>query len=97
MAKMFEFELVFALPVSAADASSLLDRLFEAGLDDAVIGTGSPGVIAIALERQGDDADSTILAAAEQCRGALPDGTLLREVRPGLICLAEFAEKQSFA
>ncbi|SFP14729.1 hypothetical protein SAMN04488056_12423 [Cohaesibacter marisflavi] len=93
MAEEFEFELVFALPEGEHDAFALSDAVFEAGFEDALVGTGHAGVLGVELETEGDDAESAILEAARTLIRALPAGTILREVRPDLVSLVDVAEK----
>ena len=93
MAEEFEFELVFALPEGEHDAFALSDAVFEAGFEDALVGTGRAGLLGVELEAEGDDAESVILASARALVKALPPGTVLREVRPDLVTLADVAEK----
>ena len=64
MAEEFEFELVFALPDGEHDAFALSDAVFEAGFEDALVGTGNAGLLGVELELEGDEAESTILEAA---------------------------------
>ena len=42
MTEEFEFDLIFALPRKDLDQDAILDALFEAGCDDAVVGLGAP-------------------------------------------------------
>jgi len=93
MAEEFEFELVFALPEGDHDAFGLSDAVFEAGFEDALVGTGQAGLVGVELEVEGDDAEVVILDAARALIKALPQGTVLREVRPDLVSLADVAEK----
>jgi predicted component of type VI protein secretion system len=93
MADAFEFELVFALPEGEHDAFALSDAIFEAGFEDARVGTGHAGLLGVELEAEGDDAESAILEAARELIKALPTGTVLREVRPDLVSLADVAER----
>jgi hypothetical protein len=88
----YEFDLIFSIPGSV-DEGELLDRLFEAGCEDAVIGLGTPGLVAISLERFGSDAESAIAGAARQIAAALPEGSELREVRPDLVSQADVAAR----
>ena len=90
---VFEFDLVFSLPRGNANEDALLDALFEAGCDDAVVGLGAPGLIAVSLERTGDDAEAVISDAATQVLSALPEGAELREVRPDLVSQADVAAR----
>lgn len=93
MAEEFEFDLVFALPEPAANQNTMLDALFEAGCDDAVIGTGAPGLIALAFRRAGEDAHLVIAGALKAALRALPPGSRLREVRPDLVSQADVAAR----
>jgi hypothetical protein len=80
MVTEFEFDLVFDLPAGPVEEGQLLDVLFEAGCDDAVIGLGAPGLAALAFRREGDDAESVIMAAVAQVALVLGAGAQLREV-----------------
>ena len=93
MADEFEFELVFALPEGEHDAFALSDAIFEAGFENALVGTGHAGLLGVELEAEGDDAESAIVGAARALIKALPTGTVLREVRPDLVSLADVAER----
>lgn len=93
MAEAYDFELVFALPEGAHDPYALSDAVFGAGYGDAVIGVGVPGLLAVEIETGGEDAESVILTAARAILRALPAGSVLHEVRPDLVSLADVAEK----
>lgn len=93
MAEEYEFELIFALPKGEHDAFTLSDAVFEAGFEDAVVGTGVTGLLGVELETEGNDAESVILSAARSLIKTLPVGTTLREIRPDLVSLADVAEK----
>ena len=47
--KLFEFTLKFALPESTQDPSPYVDALGESGCDDAIIGVGQKGRIALQI------------------------------------------------
>src|SRR5262245_24620515 len=93
MAEQFEFELIFALPAGEHDPFDLSDAIFQAGFEDALVGTGVSGLLAVELEAEGEEAEEVILDAARAMLRELPAGTQLREVRPDLVTLAEVAEK----
>jgi hypothetical protein len=42
MKRMFEFEIVINFPDGALGEAEVLDVLFEAGLDDTIVGLGRP-------------------------------------------------------
>ena len=89
----FEFDLIFALPGKDTDLDALMDGLFKAGCDDAVIGAGAQGLIGMAFTRTGDDAETVIRGAIEQALAGLPKGAKLREVKPDLVSQADVAAR----
>lgn len=93
MAEQFEFELVFGLPEGEYDPFELSDAVFEAGFEDAVIGTGNPRLLGVEIETEGDDAEAVMVAAAKAIMKNLPAGTELREARPDLVSQGDVAEK----
>jgi hypothetical protein len=93
MAEQFDFELVFELADGVHDPYVLSDAIFGAGYENAIIGTGDPRLLGVALEAEGHDAENVILETARQLLKVLPEGTRLREVRPDLVSLADVAEK----
>jgi hypothetical protein len=48
----YDFVLKFKLAEGSADANNLVERLGEAGCDDAVVGIGQPGRIALNFTRE---------------------------------------------
>ncbi|SFR18467.1 hypothetical protein [Poseidonocella sedimentorum] len=88
-----EFELIFALPEGEHEAFDLMDAVFEAGFEDAIVGTGVPGMLGVALEAASDRAEDAILNAARAIQKQLPAGAALREVRPDLVSLADVAKR----
>lgn len=89
----FEFDIVFALPEGEFDVLDLSSAVFEAGFEDAVVGSGQSGLLAVALEMEGEDAESVIVSAARAILKYLPKGSFLREVRPDLVSLADVAKR----
>ncbi|MBD8893439.1 hypothetical protein [Roseibium litorale] len=93
MTERYEFELVFGLPKGKYDPFELSDAVFEAGFEDAVVGTGNARLLSVELEAAGGDAETAMLAAAKAILKNLPAGTELREVRPDLVSQADVAGK----
>ena len=89
----FEFDLVFALPDGPADEDAVLDALYEAGCEDAVVGLGGSGLVGVGLTRSGRDPETVISETAARLMKGLPAGTRLREVRPDLVSLADVAAR----
>ena len=89
----FEFDLVFSVPMEGFDEDAVLDALFEAGFDDGIVGLGTPGFLAIGVTREGHDAEEVIVRTARAALPAMPQGAMLREVRPDLVSLADVAER----
>jgi len=88
--KTYDFVLRFDLPHRDDDPEDHLDALFEAGCDDAVIGTGSPGTLALDFSRQADTAGKALTGAVENILCAIPEARLT-EVGPDLLNLSELA------
>ena len=89
----FEFDIVVSLPKGAPDEAIILDSLFDAGCDDAVVGLGNAGLVGLGFTRSGADAESVILETVKQVLSAFPEGAKLREVKPDLVSLADVAAR----
>ena len=87
----FEFVLKFKLPEGSTDANALVERLGEAGCDDAVVGIGQPGRIALNFTRDADSAQNAVISALEDVKRAIPDAELI-EASPDLSGLTDIAE-----
>ncbi len=91
----FEFTLIFRLPrhrgaQDAPDASCHLDALFEAGCDDALIGLGRAGYMALNFSREAADAEAAVNSASADVMAAIPGADLV-EARPDLVGATEIA------
>jgi hypothetical protein len=62
--------------------NDLVERLGEAGCDDALVGIGQPGRIALNFTREADSAQQAFISALEDVRRAIPDAELI-EAKPG--------------
>lgn len=80
---MWDFTLNFRLPPGKGDPTLWLDALFEAGCDDATVGVGRPGAIALDFSREAENAESAVLSAINAVRIAIP-GADLTETSPDL-------------
>ena len=87
----YDFVLKFKLAEDSADANDLVERLGEAGCDDAVVGIGQPGRIALNFTREADSAQQAIISALEDVKRAVPDAELI-EASPDLAGLTDIAE-----
>lgn len=79
----YDFVLQFKLPEGSADASDLVERLGEAGCDDAVVGIGQPGRIALSFLREAASAQQAVISALDDVKRAIPDAELI-EATPHL-------------
>lgn len=89
--KEYEFTLKFALPNAEADPESYIDALFEAGCNDALIGTGIKGRIGLDFDRESCDAMTAVLSAIKDVKKAIPDAKLL-ECSPDLVGISGIAK-----
>jgi predicted DNA-binding transcriptional regulator AlpA len=87
----YEFELRFKLPTDDADAGDLVERLGEEGCDDALIGIGQPGRIALRFTREAESAKSAIVSALEDVKKAIPAAKLI-EAGPDFVGLTDVAD-----
>lgn len=87
----YEFTLLFALQEKARAANELVDALYEAGCDDAVVGLGNPKLIVLEFAREAATAMEAMQSAIGDVRKAIP-GARLIEAKPDLVSLSEIAE-----
>jgi predicted DNA-binding transcriptional regulator AlpA len=86
----YEFTLKYQLS-GPQDIDALIERLAEAGCDDAVVGIGQPGRLALAFAREGATAQEALHSALADVRRALPQAQLI-EASPDLVGLTDVAE-----
>ena len=87
----YEFTLKFKLTADGGETDALVERLGEAGCDDAVIGIGQPGRIALNFTREATSAKHAIVSALADVKGVIPQAELI-EVTPDLSGLTDIAE-----
>jgi hypothetical protein len=87
----YEFTLRFDATRVSLDPSAWVEALGEAGCDDATIGVGIPGRIALMFTREAESAEDAVLSALQGVRVALPQVRLV-EASPDLVGITEIAE-----
>lgn len=85
----YEFTLKFAIPEDL-DPEVLEARLFENGCDDALVGLGQPGRLALSFTREASSADSAMTSAIEDVQAAVPQARLV-EANPDIVGVTEMA------
>lgn len=88
-------EYIFTLKYRFAehddDPDVLVERLGEAGCDDALIGIGQPGRLALEFTREADSAEAAVRSALADVKRAIPSARLI-EAAPDFVGLTDVAE-----
>ena len=87
----YEFTLKYRLAAADSDADELVERLGAAGCDDALVGIGQPGRIALNFSREARSAQAAIVSAMVAVKKAIPTARLV-EVGPDSVGLSDIAE-----
>ncbi len=87
----YTFTLKYQLADDDRNPDVLVERLGEAGCDDALVGTGQPGRLALEFIREAENADAAVRSALADVRSAVPSARLI-EVAPDLVGLTDVAE-----
>ncbi|MDY4339776.1 DNA-binding protein [Xanthomonas sp. LF07-6] len=87
----YTFTLKYQLADEDRDIDALVERLGEAGCDDALVGIGQPGRLALEFTREAVDAGEAVRSALADVRAAVPSARLI-EVAPDLVGLTDVAE-----
>lgn len=87
----YEFSLRFTLPEGETDLDDIVERLAENGCDDALVGVGHRGRIALEFVRESSSARQAIFSAIEDVTHAVPGASLV-EVTPDLVGATDVAE-----
>lgn len=87
----YTFTLKYQLADDDRDADALVERLGEAGCDDALVGIGQRGRLALEFTREAADAEEAVRSALADVRRAVPSARLI-EVTPDLVGLTDVAE-----
>lgn len=91
----YEFTLKFAVP-SGLNRETLEARLFEAGCDDALLGSGQRGRVALQFTRAATSAREAVESALRDVRAALPQARLV-EAEPDRVGVSDLAELFDFS
>jgi len=89
--KEFEFTLKFSLTDASIEPDSYIERLGEEGCDDALIGIGQKGRIALQFNREAQNASEAVLSAIQAVKRAIPDAKLI-EATPDIVELSDVDE-----
>lgn len=92
----FEFTLTFALTGAKQEPEPYVEALAVAGCDDAIIGIGQKGRIALQFNRAANDALSAITSAISDVKSAIPNARLI-ESSPDLVGLTDIADLLGFS
>lgn len=87
----YEFTLKFRLPDSAADPGQFIEALAAAGCDDAAVGVGQRGRIALDFTREATSALEAVASAMRAVRQAVPGAELI-EASPDFVGLTDVAD-----
>ena len=92
----YEFTLKYATGSPGVHAEELLNSLFESGCDDAVVGVGLAGRLALQFDREAYSAMEAVASAMQDVARALP-GAKLIEADPDMVSLTDMAERLKFS
>ena len=86
----YEFTLTFVLSAASEDMDAVVERLGQAGCDDATVGIGRWRRLSLAFTRDAETAGAAVRSALADVRAAVPDASLL-EASPDLVGLSDVA------
>jgi hypothetical protein len=87
----YTFTLKYQIAERGADLDALVERLGAAGCDDALLGLGQAGRLALRFEREAESARLAIRSALADVKRASP-GARLIEAAPDFVGLTDVAE-----
>lgn len=95
MNREYDFALKFSVPPDLSQ-DQLESSLFQAGCDDAIIGLGQKGRLALNVTREGASAEQAILSALQDVQRALPEARLV-EAGPDFVGISDMASLLMFS
>ncbi|REG61717.1 AlpA family transcriptional regulator [Paraburkholderia sp. BL6669N2] len=87
----YVFTLKYGLAVEDCDLDAIVERLGEAGCDDATVGIGQPGRISLFFTREGESAFEAVVSALQDIKRVVPSARLI-EAGPDFVGLTDVAE-----
>ncbi|PZO36321.1 MAG: DNA-binding protein [Pseudanabaena frigida] len=87
----YEFTLKFNLPNSQFEPNDYIEQLYENGCDDALIGVGAKGYIALNFIRDASSAYEAISSAITDVKTVIPQAKLI-EATPDFVGLTDAAK-----
>ncbi|HEY2608308.1 DNA-binding protein [Paraburkholderia sp. RL18-103-BIB-C] len=87
----YVFTLKYRLAAQDCDVDEIVERLGEAGCDDATVGVGQPGRIALLFSREAASAFEALVSALKDIKRAVPSARLV-EAGPDFVGLTDVAE-----
>lgn len=91
MIKEYNFILKYKLPTTIEPVDALVDQLYAQGCDDALIGIGVTGQIALEFVREAASAVEAVQSAHKDVLNTLPQAQLI-EASPDYVGLTDIAE-----
>ncbi|MDH3975432.1 MAG: DNA-binding protein [Deltaproteobacteria bacterium] len=93
--KEYEFTLKFSLKNTKENPEKHLGRLAAEGCDDAIVGIGQNGRIALSFTREASNAFDAVYSALSDVKRAIP-GAALVEATPDFVGLTDVAKLLGF-
>jgi hypothetical protein len=87
----YSFTLKFNFQDARTDPNSYIEKLYEGGCDDALIGVGKQGSIALDFIREAPSAFEAISGAITNVKKVIPNAILI-EASPDFVGLTDLAE-----
>jgi len=85
------FTLKYQLSEHDRNHDEIVERLAQAGCEDALIGIGQPGRIALEFTREAENAEAALMSALRDIKQALPSAKLV-EAAPDFVGLTDVAD-----
>ena len=94
--KEYDFTLKYRLGIPNEDAEKYLEALAESGCEDAIVGVGQSGRIALNFIREAETALDAISSALSDVQKAIPEAKLI-EAAPDFVGVTDLADLFGFS